>query len=87
MAFDFKRLKVRTPEELRKSEAAAEKKRAEHHKRLRGMADELQKVERGLTDWECGFVDDMDRRLEREDYVSPKQEEKLQQIWTKIFGA
>lgn len=49
----------------------------------RKMIDELLAVEDGLNSWEIGFVEDMYKRAD--DYTDT-QSDKIEQIWTQIFG-
>ncbi len=52
------------------------------------MLDELLEVEEGLTQWECDFIEDLSRHREEILNFRPSsaQADKLQEIWTKMFG-
>ena len=48
----------------------------------------LEELEKGLTDWEVNFVDDMRERLMLDREFTPKQESKLLQMYDeRVLGA
>ena len=43
-------------------------------------ADDANEIEEGLTDWEMGFLEDMGKRLEAKEELTPPQRKKLEQL-------
>lgn len=50
------------------------------------MLNECLDADRGLTAWELGFIEDLDRNW-RDSNLSPKQAEKLAQINEKVLDS
>lgn len=47
------------------------------------MLDDCEKRSERLTDWECGFVDSLQRQLAEGRRPTPKQIETLDSVWEK----
>lgn len=48
------------------------------------MCEDCEKRESCMTEWECNFIDSLQRQLAAERQPSPKQIEVLDRIWEKV---
>lgn len=55
---------------------------AEENKKTAELVKDLCKLERGLSDWEVNFVEDMSHQAT----FSTKQTGKIWELWIKFFG-
>ncbi len=53
---------------------------------IQGELDDLLALEEGLSDWEIGFIDSINDRLERGDVLTERQTSKLHEIWDRHCG-
>ena len=66
---DFKKIRIRTPEEQKE---AAEKEAAKKAKEKK-LLKRAEAIEQGLSDWEMGFIDSVSIQHEFKGYLSEKQ--------------
>lgn len=45
------------------------------------MIEDCEQRESRLTEWDCGFLDSIKRRLGDDRALTPKQSDKLDEIW------
>jgi hypothetical protein len=49
------------------------------------MIEDCEARESKLSDWERGFIDSIKKQMEQPGFqLSPKQEERLEEIWNKV---
>jgi hypothetical protein len=70
-----------TPEQRRRYEQAAPVKKRQPASVLRDWIERCLEDESKLTNWEIGFLYDMDSKLSDWGCISEAQEEKLEQIY------